>query len=167
VARIPFQLILAALVATGCAEISQPPSQGQGDRVGVWVPDRFATILRTSSSELANPTFAVVGDTLAWRDMWTRAWPQASAPALPAIDFVLYSVVVVGRGSPGGQGYGVEVDSIVMRTFSAEVFFTESLPGTGCPVASGSTAPVHMIRVIGHPPVTTWSTRTVAQDCTP
>jgi hypothetical protein len=161
------RLMLAALVvATGCADVARFESQEPGGRLGAWVPDSNATILRTALSQLDDPTLAVVSYPADWRALWTQTWGGLEAsPALPAVDFVLSSVVVVGLGKRAGLGYSVTIDSIVVRTVGSVLYATESLPGAHCGASSGFSAPVHMVLAPGHPPITDWRVGTITPDC--
>lgn len=161
------RLILAVLVlATGCDEAAPFEPQDSADRLGVWVPDPGATILHTSLSRLDDPTLTVVSYPAPWRALWTLAWGGTQAsPALPAIDFVLSSVVVVGLGKRAGLGFSVTIDSIVVRTVGAVLYATESQPGARCDASTGTSAPVHMVHSPGHPPIIDWRVGTIRRDC--
>ena len=160
-------LILAAVVgAIGCADVTPPELQTPSDRLGVWTPDPSATILRTTLSNLDNPTLALVSSSTAWDALWAQTWGGTQAsPPLPAIDFVLSSVVVVGLGKRAGPGYSVSIDSIVIHIAGAVLYATELGPGAHCDASSGSSAPVHMVHAPGHPPISNWRIGTVRRDC--
>jgi hypothetical protein len=153
-------------LAMGCADAPQFDLQAPSDRLGVWIADPGATILRTEQSTFANPTLTVVSDPATWLSLWSQAWggPQAS-PALPALDFVLSSVIVVGLGKRTGQGYGVSIDSVVVRTVGAVLYGTESQPGAHCNASVGTFSPVQMVRYPGHPPIMEWRLEAIRREC--
>lgn len=159
--------LLAVLWFTaGCAGDLQVAPREANDRLGSWVPAPSATILRTSLSSLENPTLVVVSYPAAWRTLWSEAWGGLQAsPVLPAVDFVLSSVIVVGLGKRAGPGYSVTIDSIVVRTGGSMLHATEVQPGAHCDASGGSSAPVHMVQMPGHPPIISWFVETVRRDC--
>lgn len=160
-------LLLATLAAAaGCGDGSQLAPRDTADRLGAWVPDAGATILRTAFSKLDDPTLAVVSYAATWRALWTQTWGGAQvSPALPQVDFVLSSVIVVGLGRRAGLGYSVSIDSIVVHTVGAVLFATETQPGAHCDASTGASAPVHMVLAPGHLPVIDWRVGTIRRDC--
>jgi len=159
-------MLPALLAAAGCADESVSEPRDPSDRLGAWAPDPSATILRTALSKLDDPTLAVVSDPATWRALWTQAWGGSQvSPALPEIDFVLSSVVVVGLGKRAGLGYSVSIDSIVVHTVGSVLYATESLPGAHCDSSTGTSAPVHMVHAPGHLPIITWRVGTIRRDC--
>ncbi len=156
-------LALAAACGAGSQLEEDPPV----DRQGVWVPTPGATILQAEQSSLHIPTFAVVVDTGAWRRIWAQAWTDAPAPPhLPFEDFVLTSVIVLGLGDRIGPGYAVTIDSVVSYRSRQVLFATETQPLPGCTGAAVS-APVHMVRIINHPPPMEYRVAKVRQPCLP
>lgn len=159
-------LLTALGFTAGCVADAQLAPQEANDRLGSWAPDPSATILRTSLSSLENPTLVVVSYPAAWRTLWSEAWGGLEAsPTLPVVDFVLSSVIVVGLGKRAGPGYSVTIDSIVVRTGGSMLHATEVQPGAHCSASGGPSAPVHMVQMPGHPPITGWSVETVSRDC--
>lgn len=149
-------LILLAAGAAGCD--SDPPLSPDttDDRLGVWAPGPANTILRATQSGLESPRRVMVEDGNTWRALWTEAWEGTpNPPPLPFIDFVLASVVVVAAGQRGAN-YVVSVDSIVVYIRGGVAYATESQPGAGCPVGIGTSSPVHMVHMPGHPPIMEW-----------
>jgi len=135
--------LVALFVAAGCDDPSRVAPRNTDDRLGVWVPEPGATVLHTDQSKLHNPTLAIVSDAASWRTLWTQAWGSAQAtPALPPVDFVLSSVVVVGTGKRAGLGYSVIIDSIVVHTVGAVLYATETLPGAHCDITTAASAPI-------------------------
>lgn len=160
-------LLLSLALAAGCGAGSQFEGNPDVDRLGVWVPSPSATILRTDQSSLHVPTFAIVVDTGAWRRIWVQAWTDSVAPPrLPFEDFVLTSVIVLGIGDRVGPGYSVTIDSVVSYNSGQVLFATETQPLPGCAVTPAS-APVHMVRVINHPPPMEYRIAKVRQPCLP
>lgn len=161
--------VLAAGFAIGCGDTTQPVGTWStgNDRLDVWVPPAAATILQTSHSMLINPTLAVVGDTAPWRVMWEQAWPTASRPPRPDIDFVVSSVIVVGLGRRGALGYSINIDSVVTGQTGVTLFATESRLDPACASADSGVVPVHMVLAPNHPPVSDWQIRTVTRTCVP
>jgi hypothetical protein len=159
-------LLAAAIAAAACAGAAQFGSSDSGDRLGAWIPDPRFTLLHTESSQLDNPTLAVVSDLPSWSALWAQAWGGAQdAPPLPQIDFVVSSVVVVGLGKRAGLGYAVTIDSIVVHVVGSVLFATESQPRTSCNPGSGFSRPVHMVLAPEHFPVTEWRMETIRRDC--
>jgi hypothetical protein len=156
------------IIAAGCDDVSRLAPRHTSDRLGVWVPEPGSTVLHTTQSKLSNPTLAVVSDAATWAALWTQAWGgMQAAPALPPVDFVLASVVVVGMGTRAGLGYAVTIDSIVAHTVGAVLHATETLPGAHCDISTSASAPVHMVHAPGHPPVVEWRVVPIRQDCSP
>jgi hypothetical protein len=149
--RLP--LLLPALLMAACSLDPKFEPDHTPDRLGVWVPDPTATILRVEESGLRVPTFEIVTDTGSWHTVWTQAWAATAAPPpVPFEDFVLTSVLVVGLGDRVGTGYSVTIDSVVSYTSSQVLFATEIQPMRPCSGSSEITAPLHMVRVPNHPP---------------
>lgn len=155
-----------ALLTAGCSPDTRFEPDRVPDRLGAWLPEPSATILRVTESSLRVPTFAIVVDSGAWRQIWTEAWAGAAAmPRLPFEDFVLTSVLVVGLGERVGTGYSVSIDSVVSYTGGQVLFATETQPEHTCQGSAGSTAPVHMVRVPNHPPPMDYRLRVVRGRC--
>ena len=158
------------LAAIACCLACDPPSAtvatgGSGDRLGVWVPDRGATLVSVSRSGLVVPTYTVVSDQESWRALWSLVWRDSvPPPSLPAIDFVLAAVVVASPGQGGGEGT-VSIDSIVTYVAGAIGYVSEVRAGPTCPGGSVLAAPVHMAVVLDHPPVVRWDVRTSLAVC--
>jgi len=149
--------LLPLTLALGCAGETASEPTSLNNRVGTWTPDPSATVLRVTQSGLDNPRLVVIGDRATWVEVWTEAWQgMPNPPRMPEFDFVLTAVVVVGVGRRAGPDYTVTIDSIVQYTAGATLFATESQPGTGCDTSSGASAPVHIVHMPGHPPVTEW-----------
>ena len=125
-------------------------------RTGAWAPSQGATILHASQSGLENPRLAVVGDRATWASIWSDAWRGSTEPPLPEIDFVLSGVLVVGIGRRARADYSVTIDSVVTYTNGAALYATEIQPPAACQAPPGSSAPVHMVLMPGHPPVSDW-----------
>jgi hypothetical protein len=154
------------LLGAGCTDATAPASRELHDRLGAWAPSPSATVLQAAQSGLTDPTLAMVSLPEEWRAMWTKAWAgSAAVPAMPEFDFVLVSVAVVGLGKRAGAGQTVTIDSIVVRTVGATLHATATQPGANCGGAAGSSSPVHMVLVPGHPPVVTWQISNVRRDC--
>lgn len=163
--RIP--LLLPLSLGAACGVGSQFDAGPNVDRLGAWVPTPGATILQAEQSSLHIPTFAIVVDTGAWRRIWVQAWTDSPAPPhLPFEDFVLTSVIVLGIGDRVGPGYAVTIDSVVSYSSRQVLFATETQPLPGCAGAAVS-APVHMIRIINHPPPMEYRVAKVRQPCLP
>lgn len=145
------------VTSLGCAGGTPAEPAALDNRVGVWAPDPSATILHATQSGLDNPRLVVVGDRATWLALGTEAWAgMPQSPPLPELDFVLTAVVVVAVGRRAGPDYSVTIDSIVQYTAGAVRFATETQPGAGCDSSTGSSAPVHMAHMPGHPPVAEW-----------
>ncbi len=166
--RVGRSLAAALVVVLACSDAATLAPQEGSDRLGAWIPDSSATILRTSTSQLDDPILAVVSTRPEWTTLWVQAWGNAqAAPPLPQVDFVLASVLVVALGKRAGPGYSVTIDSVVVHTSGAVLFATEIQAGANCTPPPGPTAPVHMVLAPGHPPVTDWQVGTTRRDCTP
>ena len=153
-------------ISAACAESLPLDSEAAGDRLGVWIPGPDATLLSTPHSGLSNPTMAVVSSPAAWQTVWNSAWAGiAVSPALPAIDFVLSSVVVVGLGSRAGRTHSVTIDSIVQHISGAVLYATEWQVAASCDPAPGPSAALHMVHAPGHPPVRDWRVSIVGRGC--
>jgi hypothetical protein len=160
-----FVLLVLTVGSVGCESTPPSAADSRQDRLGAWVPEASATILRLDQSSLKNPRHVVVEDRNSWQQLWTETWQgHPSPPTLPVIDFVLASVVVVAAGQRG-PGYSVSVDSIVSYTTGGVAFATESQPGAGCTASPGTSAPVHMVFMPGHIPVVEWQVSSSVRVC--
>lgn len=159
--------LLPLALAAACSLGSQLDGDPGEDRLGVWVPPPSATILHADTSSLHQPTFAIVVDTSTWRSIWNQAWLEtATPPSLPFEDFVLTSVLVLGLGDRVGPGYSVTIDSVVSYSSGQVMFATETQPLPGC-VGTAASAPVHMVRMINHPPSMEQRVAKVRRPCIP
>jgi len=160
-------LLTALLLGTACARAAPfEPAGLDDDRLGAWTPDATATILHQAISKLDDPALVVVSDPSTWRALWTQAWGGIQlSPALPGVDFVLSSVIVVALGKRSGLGYSVTIDSVVVRTVGAVLYATELQPGAHCDTGAGDSAPVHMVLAPGHPPNFDWRVTPTRRDC--
>ena len=157
--------LLLAVGGAGCGGPSPSAPSSADDRLGVWTPQAGNTILLAAQSGLESPRRLMVEDRNTWQVLWTEAWEGTpNPPPLPFIDFVLASVVVIAAG-PRGPDYAVSVDSVVVFTRGGVVFATESQPGTSCTVGSGTSSPVHMVHMPGHPPIMEWRVSTAVHLC--
>jgi len=156
-------LVLLALACSGSTPV-EPATHA--DRLGVWVPAPSATILQSAQSSLLSSRQLLVEDRSTWETLWAETWGGANkAPPLPQLDFVTSSVVVVGVGRRAGPGYSVTIDSIVSFTGGAVAFATDSQPGTHCNPLAGTSSPVHMAHMPGHPPIQEWRVSTNLRNC--
>jgi len=155
------------LLLAGCSsDETTAPTGTQNNRTGSWTPTASATILRSSESGLDNPRLAVVGDRATWAEIWSETWKGAAeAPPLPEIDFVLSGVLVVGIGKRARPDYSVTIDSVVTYANGAALYATEIQPSASCQTTSGSSAPVHMVLMPGHPPVSDWRIGMSVRSC--
>jgi hypothetical protein len=145
------------VLLSGCSgDEPTGPIPDSNNRTGAWSPGPAATILHLSESGLENPRLAVVGDRATWASIWADAWKGTTAPPLPEIDFVLMGVLVVGLGRRARPEYSVTIDSVVSYTNGAALYATEIQPSAACQSPAGSSAPVHMVLMPGHPPVNDW-----------
>ena len=145
----PNPLPALVLMALACGGSTPVEPATHADRLGVWVPAPSATILQSAQSSL-----------------WTETWGGADkAPPLPQLDFVTSAVVVIGVGRRAGPGYSVTIDSIVSFTGGAVAFATDSQPGARCNPLTGTSSPVHMAHMPGHPPIQEWRVSTNLRNC--
>lgn len=160
-------LFLSLWLTPACSPGGQLQPDTTVDRLGVWVPAPSATILHAEESSLHFPTFTIVIDTSAWERIWTQTWAGiATPPHLPFEDFVLTSVIVLGLGDRVGTGYSVTIDSVVSNVSGPILFATEVQPEHPCPGPAFS-APVHMVRVVDHPPPMDYRVARVRRPCPP
>lgn len=166
-ARVSLVLCALWLVLAGCSgDETEAPTGTQNNRTGSWTPAASATILRESASGLDNPRLAVVGDRSTWAEIWSDTWQgTGEAPPLPEIDFVLSGVLVVGLGKRARPDYSVTIDSVVTYTNGAALYATEIQPSAACASPGGSSAPVHMVLMPGHPPVNDWRIGISVRSC--
>lgn len=158
-------LTLLGVLACGQPSVLGPPDSS--DRLGVWVPDGSATLLRTGHSGLEDPLLTVVSTRASWQTVWAQAWSGATAaPLLPAVDFVLASVVVVGLGRRTGD-HTVTIDSIVTKISGAVLYGTAETLDSRCQAAVGHSTPVHMVLSPGHPPIVDWQLGHQVRSCAP
>jgi len=157
--------LLALLGVAGCGAPTILPGLAV-KRIDAWAAPPEATVLQLDTSQFVDLTEREVGDPGAWSVAWSQAWPATgAAPAPPAIDFVLASVLVMGLGRRPTTGYDVTIDSVVEFTSGDVLFATEHQPGPGCPVAQTPTAPVDMVVIASHPLIGEWRLYPVVRDC--
>lgn len=157
---------LCLLLLVGCASDETTSPTGQSNRTGSWTPTPSATILQASESGLQNPRLAVVGDAGTWASIWSDTWRGSDhPPPLPEIDFVLSGVLVVGIGKRAQPGHSVTIDSVVTYTNGAALYATEIQLAAGCQTSTGFSAPVHMVLMPGHPPVSDWRIGMSVRSC--
>ena len=159
--------VIGAMLLAACGSGAVGPDLPKDyDRLESWTPGASFTVLQTGQSGLENQTLTVVSYPPAWQEMWNRAWAgHQPQPALPSIDFVLSSVVVVGLGRRSGTGYSVSIDSIVTRVSGATLYATTIEPGLNCGTGTAISSPVHMVNAPGHPPIVEWRISTTRRDC--
>ena len=94
----------------------------------------------------------VIRDTAAFRDAWTRLYPNTSRrPARPAIDFSKYRVFIVTAGAKPTGGFRMALSNAVVARDSALVTVTLFTPPTGCGVTEELTTPAVAIAVPAAP----------------
>lgn len=158
-------MVFIQTVAGSCGGTVLSPPVSRDDRLGAWVPNLSATILRATHSGLTNRWFVMVEDRPTWQELWAETWKGTlSPPSLPFVDFVLASVVVVAAGQRGSD-HSVTIDSVVTFTSGGIVFATEVQPGAGCTPGTGTSAPVHMVHMPGHPPILEWRVSSGVRVC--
>ena len=107
-------------------------------------------------------TRTVVKDASTWRAMWDRANSmQATAPALPEIDFSQEMVLLVsaGRKLPGDR---ISVDSVGMR---GEHMVAVVLTSIGCHKFRSDIYPVEIVRVTFHEGPVSFQERQSRAEC--
>lgn len=159
-------LIAPLLLAAACDPTSPAPTSTTTiERLGAWVPGPASTILHTSQSSLRYPTFEIVTDTASWQRVWNQTWSDSPlAPRRPNLDFVLTSVIVLGLGNRVGPGYSVSIDSIVVYSGGPILFATEVQPDSPC-AGTATSAPVHMVWIVDHPPPMEYRVARVRRPC--
>ena len=84
----------------------------------------------------------VIRDNAAFRAAWSQLYPMAARrPALPAVDFERYRVLIVAAGSKPTGGYRLALSNAAMIKDSAVITLTFFTPPSGCGVTQDITTP--------------------------
>ncbi len=103
-------------------------------------------------SNWSAPQTLVYRDSAAFRGAWMQLFPAPSLrPALPAIDFAKYRVVIVASGSRPTGGYRLALDEGHVVGDTALIGITAFTPPAGCGVTQELTAPAVAIAVPSSP----------------
>lgn len=111
---------------------------------------RFATEGATLAynSGFTTPERRVIRDTAAWSSAWATLWAHnATAPALPAVDFTREMVLVAAMGQRSTGGHDILIDSVAATGSELLVRVRSRSPGAGCATTSALTEPVDIVRV--------------------
>ena len=95
--------------------------------------DSLRHLLRARNSGFASALRAVVRDSKSFRQLWAEAVRgEPRAPMLPPIDFERDMVIFAATGSMPSTGFGITIDSVIVREPSLEVHEVLSSPGSLC-----------------------------------
>ncbi len=120
-----------------------------GAAMATW---RAAELGRSTSSVWSTPQQLTYHDTPAFRTGWTQLFPDASRrPALPAVDFSKWRVLIVAAGDEPTGGFRLVFDSARAGRDSAWVSVTLIHPPAGCGVIEQITHPAVAIAVPSTP----------------
>lgn len=113
---------------------------------------RAAELGRSVNSAWLTPQVIRYHDTGAFRAAWIQLFPDAARrPALPAVDFSKWRVVIVAAGDEPTGGYRLVFDSATANRDSAWVSVTLIHPPAGCGVIEQITHPAVAIAVPSMP----------------
>ncbi len=128
--------------------------------------DSLKHLLRSPHSGLASPLRAVARDSGSFRRLWAEAVRgDPSARPMPRIEFEHNMVIVAAMGSRPSTGFGITIDSVVVRGPSMEVHVVLSSPGSLCIQGMALTSPVDIVEVPTSVRVVLFRDREVTVEC--
>ncbi len=128
--------------------------------------DSLRHLLRAWNSGFASALRAVVRDSACFRRLWDEAVRgEPRAPTMPPIDFGRDMVIVAAAGSMPSTGFGITIDSVIVREPSLEVHEVLSSPGTLCLQGMELTNPVDVVLVPKSFRVVVFRDRQVTVEC--
>jgi hypothetical protein len=138
----------AVLLATGCRSVIAAGQHNlRAAPVSVSRLRESATAF-SSYAGIRDPMRAVIRDSVAWRELWTRInRPFVPPPALPPIDFAREMIVVAALGARPNAGYDVVIEGAELDSAGMQISVRVATPASGCPTAAVMTQPVDLARV--------------------
>ncbi|MBM2820739.1 MAG: hypothetical protein HW405_499, partial [Candidatus Berkelbacteria bacterium] len=79
-----------------------------------------------------------------WQKMNQDIFPT---PALPNIDFVAKTVIIVAAGQKNTGGFDIEITNIQKQSNQTLVYYTETSPAKNCLVTMALEYPYHAIEI--------------------
>ena len=128
--------------------------------------DSLRHLLRARNSGFASALRAVVRDSANFRRLWAEALRgEPRAPTLPPIDFGRDMVIFAAAGSMPSTGFGITIDSVIVREPSLEVHEVLSSTGSLCLQGMALTNPVDVAQVPKSFRVVVFRDRQVTVEC--
>jgi hypothetical protein len=116
--------------------------------VTVALGDSLKHLLQTSHSGFPSALRAVARDSITFKQLWAvAARGDPGTPPLPRIDFEREMVIVAAMGSMAGTGFGIVIESVVVRGPSVEVHVRLGSAGSLCIQGPAMTNPVDIVAV--------------------
>ena len=149
-ARSTFVAGLLALVTACAAGNANAPSLTipEGAVEVAWSDAGAAEVAHQYNSGFTQPARTLIDN----QSKWAAAWATLNAnsgpkPAVPAIDFNRYTVIVAALGRRNTGGYDIRVSRLATSGGYLYVEVTSTSPGNKCGTTQALTEPVHIIRV--------------------
>ncbi|MGH8400627.1 MAG: protease complex subunit PrcB family protein, partial [Gammaproteobacteria bacterium] len=99
-------------------------------------------------SGVRHQEYHALHDVADFRSWWQRAYSsQATAPALPQVDFTKDMVIAVFMGERSHGGYSLHVDKIADTADTFDVEITVNIPGSDCRTTQALTQPFEFVAV--------------------
>ncbi len=108
-------------------------------RTGPW---RAAELGHSNQAEWTTPSVTPIGDAATFKAAWVQLYSvQAFRPAVPAVDFHSWRVILVALGSRPSGGYSARLDSARVVNDTAVIVVGVVTPPKGCAVSMELTTP--------------------------
>lgn len=148
--RFARSLVRSALLLCVVAPLTRAQPVGRGrrlDRDSIRVFP-LTPVTESLSCGLRWPGRLVVRDTATWRWLWTQTQRCHMEPSdLPPIDFEREMVIVAALGQRPHTGFGIAIDSAVLRGDELRIVITRLRQACDCPfVGQAVTSPIAMQR---------------------
>jgi hypothetical protein len=128
--------------------------------------DSLKHLLQTSRSGFPSALRAVARDSITFKQLWSVAVRGDPGPLpTPRIDFEREMVIVAAMGSMASTGFGVVIESVVVRGPSVEVHARLGSAGSLCIQGAAMTNPVDIVVVPASSGVVVFRDRHLTSEC--
>jgi hypothetical protein len=104
----------------------------------------FTTVAQGAMSNIEEPRQAVVRTAAEWQALWKQ---HDGVGAVPAVDFMQYTVAAVFLGSQPTTGFTAEITGVKTEGTRTVVEYLERQPPRDAFVAQVLTSPFHIVRI--------------------